>query len=232
MENDAAPLTVANGTVQVSIPAFGHATVRLESGAAPGKIAQLTGAAVAGESLNLSWERGANAVTYAVYRSLDPQDPPTAYTLVARSAQPSFADTHLDPGFTYYYRVASLTCQNMQSEVSSPVAVHTLDAKTQPPAPVDGLTVVRLSKSRLMLAWRKNAEPDVARYRVYRGDGAAFSADAASLIATTRPNGYFLESYIDEGLSPGHAYFYRVEAEDWAGHRQSQSPVVSAATPK
>jgi hypothetical protein len=83
-----------------------------------------------------------------------------------------------------------------------------------------------------MLAWRRNAEPDVARYRVYRGDRAGFSGDSSSLIATTQPNGYFLESYIDEGLSPGHEYFYRVEAEDWAGHRQPQSPIVSAVTPK
>jgi hypothetical protein len=231
VENDSAPLSVSGGAVQVSIPAFGHATVRLESGSAPGGIGRLTEVAITGESVKLSWEAGANAATYAVYRSLDPQDPPTAYTLVARTSQPAFTDTGLDPGFTYYYRVASTTRENLQSGASGAFAVHTMEQNTEPPAPVNGLAVVRLSKSRLMLAWRKNAEPDVARYRVYRSDRAGFTADAASLIATTQPNGYFLETYIDEGLSPGHTYFYRVEAEDWAAHRQKESPVVSAATP-
>jgi hypothetical protein len=231
VENDTAPLTVSGGAVQVSIAAFGHATVRLESGSAPGRIGSLKEDAITGERVNLSWSAGANAATYAVYRSQDPQDPPTAYTLVARTNRPAFADSGLDPGFTYYYRVASTSRENLQSEPSPAFAIHTMEQNTEPPAPVGGLTIIRLSKTRLLVAWLKNAEPDVARYRVFRGERADFVADSKNMIATTQPNGYFLETFIDEGLSPGHTYFYRVEAEDWAANRQKESPVVSATTP-
>jgi hypothetical protein len=231
VENNTGPLTVSGGAVQVSIPAFSHATVRLESGSIPGTVVGLSGAPASGERVNLTWAPIANPALYAVYRSTDPQDPPTSYTLVARTNRPGFTDSGLDPGFTYYYRVAAVARENLQGEVSAPVTVRTLDANTVPPAPVNGLTAVRLSKSRLIVVWQKNTERDVARYRIYRGERAGFPADAASLIHTAQPNGYFLEMYTDEGLKPGHTYFYRVQAEDWAGHRQKESPVVSVATP-
>jgi alpha-mannosidase len=231
VENDKSPLTVSGNAVQVSIPAYGHATVRFESGVIPGKIVGLSGSSPSGRRANLTWAPVTDPSFYSVYRSADPKDPPTSYTLVGRTHRPTFADSGLDPGSTYYYRVAAVTRENLQGEVSGPVTVRTLDANTEPPAPATGLSVVRLSKNRLMIVWHKNGERDVARYRLYRGERAGFTPDAASLIYTAQPGGYFLETHIDEGLKPGHTYFYRVEAEDWAAHRQKESPVVSAITP-
>jgi len=96
---------------------------------------------------------------------------------------------------------------------------------------VSELGVIRRSADRLMVYWRSNREPDVARYRLYRGDSAGFKIDTGKPLATIEPAQYFLQFFVDSGLKPGRTYYYKVLAEDWAGNRQMESPVGSATTP-
>jgi hypothetical protein len=90
--------------------------------------------------------------------------------------------------------------------------------------------VITRAKDRLMLYWRKNQEPDLARYWIYRGESARFALGEP--VAVVEPSGKFLEMYVDEKLQPGREYFYRIFAEDHAGHRQILSPTISGVTTK
>jgi phosphodiesterase/alkaline phosphatase D-like protein len=92
---------------------------------------------------------------------------------------------------------------------------------------------VRRSPQKLMIYWRSNTEPDLARYYVYRGSTPDFAVAGQAPLAVIEPEReHFLQMYIDSGLKPGTRYFYKVLAEDFAGNRQSRSSTTSATTPK
>jgi len=232
VENDREALPLEARKIRVSVLPFGHATIRMQRGSAPGVISRLTAKVTGDDSVSLAWSAPPGAApAYNIYRSDDPDAPPTAHTLVARTAAPSFADHGLHIKTHYYYRVAAVSAANLQGETSSRVDAIPDGRNVTPPAPVDELGVVRRAKDTLMLYWRSNTEPDVARYRVYRGLTADFNIQGLEPLVTLEPAPYFLQMFVDRGLEPRTTYFYKVFAEDWAGNRQSVSPVASGATP-
>jgi hypothetical protein len=96
---------------------------------------------------------------------------------------------------------------------------------------VKDLSVIRMSATRLMVCWRKSPEKDAARYYVYRGDHAGFDPKGMAPLTVLEKSGYFLETFVDQGLQPGRQYFYQVFPENWAGLRGQKSPVATATTP-
>jgi len=229
VENDRAPLTVEGRRVSLRIGKYAFATVRMWSGAAPGQVADVRAQALSDKQIRLSWSGAATA--YNVYRSEDPDAPPTLYNLVARTTQPQFTDDWLKIATTYYYRVAPVSMDNDQGAPSPRVLAATKTVNTSPPAPIKGLGVVRRAKNRLILYWLTSPEPDVARYHIYRGAEKDFSIAGKPPLATVESARFFLQTYSDNGLAPGRTYYYRVVPEDWAGNRQTQSPAAGATTP-
>ena len=94
-----------------------------------------------------------------------------------------------------------------------------------------GIEVVRRAKDRLIVYWLTSPEPDVARYHIYRGQEKNFSITGKSPLVTLASVRFFLQTFADNGLEPGRTYYYKVVAEDWAGNRQTASPVAEATTP-
>jgi fibronectin type 3 domain-containing protein len=131
----------------------------------------------------------------------------------------------------YYYYVAAVSKHNNQGPLSAQAQARTKRENTTPPPPVEDLGVVRRAKDRLILYWRKQAEPDVARYYIYRSQKKEFGIEEMEPVAVVRPAPYFLQTYIDNGVKAGASYYYKVFAEDWSGNRQAQSPVAQATTP-
>ena len=229
VENDLRPLEVSAGKVRVSIRPYGFATVRLERGAAPGEVSGLIAKRAGDDTVALAWTPVAGASGYNIYRSDDPDAPPATNDLVARTRSASFTDRGLHIKTPYFYRVAAVSGSNLQGALSVRADAIPDGPNVTPPAPVSELGVVRRATDRLMVFWRLNTEPDVARYRVYRGGTPDFAPGEP--VVTIEPARYFLQLYVDQGLSPGKTYYYKVFAEDWAGNRQKVSPVASAATP-
>lgn len=215
-EDDEAPLTVEHNIVHVKLLPFGSTTVRLLSGSVPGDVAGVTAAAVSGEKVAVRWG-GKEGYAYNVYRSEDPDDPATAYTLVGRTLSGGFDDDHLMPLGTYVYRVAAVSKTNRQGVVSAPVSVTTLATNQEPPPPVTGLTVIALAGGRSMVAWDKSPAADIREFELYRA-----AADGKwERIAVQKPSGFSVETYIEskaEGRQPSR---YFVIPVDWAGNRQS-----------
>jgi hypothetical protein len=230
VENDRARIEATAHQVRLKIGAYAFATIRLYSPAAtPAAVENPRAAALSDKSIRLTWTGAASA--YNVYRSDDPDAPPTAYSLVARTMKPEFIDDWLKIATPYYYHVAAVTPTNEQGPVSPRFDARTLAVNTSPPAPVDELGVVRRAADRLIVYWRTSPEPDVARYCVYRAETPRIDIGTLKPLATLNPARFFLQTYIDRGLQPGRKYYYKVVAEDWAGHRQTKSALASAATP-
>lgn len=91
-------------------------------------------------------------------------------------------------------------------------------ALTTPPAPT-GLTATTLSSSQISLTW--SSVGSTTAYYVYRGTSS--SGNYSIVGTTTSPN------YTDTGLSPGTAYYYKVQAANIVGGG-AYSSVVCAVT--
>lgn len=74
------------------------------------------------------------------------------------------------------------------------------------------------------LTWDKNPEPDMFRYRVFRGETALPTQMIAEV---SHPD----TSYTDTQIEKGKQYFYRLKAVDFAQLESGFSEVVSAAVP-
>jgi hypothetical protein len=217
-EDDQLPLKVEGDHVHVHLLAFGTATVRLLAGQTPAGVQGIVARPLSGEQVALSW-KGAAGSDFNVYRSTDSEDPPTAYTLLARTATNGFTDDHLMPMTTYMYRVAAVSRDNRQSPVSSPATVTTLATNREPPPAVTGITVIMLTGGRRMVAWPKSTATDIAEYIVYRSEGSALHPQTMQKITVQKPTGYSIETYIDSGSDPNKQYSYFVLPVDWAGDR-------------
>lgn len=231
VENDIRNLPVEERTVKAEILPFGHLTLRLANGNPPSQVENLSASAQSGEKTLLKWSSAASGDRYEVFRSDDPRSPATEYTLVGTTDTAEFHDDGLDPGTTYYYKVAAVTKDNTAGPVLAQQAVTTQPATSEPPVPVKDVSIVRLSPTRLMLCWAKSTEKNAARYYIYRGDHADLDIASMHPLAVVPKSGYFLETFIDQDLQPGHQYFYRVLPENWTGLRQQQSEVATATTP-
>lgn len=230
VENDLRSLMIDGQTISIKLAPFGFATVRVvpDEANVPA-VTTLKAEAVADSRVQLNWS--GSSPNYYVYRSEDPNAPPTAYTLVARTNQTSFLDEGLKLDTFYYYYVAAVSRHNQQGTMSAQVQTRTKRENTTPPALVDEPGVIRRSSNRLIVFWRRNQEPDIARYLIYRSERQDFQVQGAEPLAVLRPTSYFLQTYDDNGLKPGITYYYRIVAEDWSGNRQEGSITVGATTP-
>ena len=230
VENDRRPIPLEGGRLRLHIGKYAYSTIRLIGrGEAPAAPQMASAHADADSEISLTWPAVPGAAAYNIYRSDDPMDPPTAYTLVRRVTPNRMVDTSLNPDTTYYYYIAAVNRVNLQSSVSPQVSARTTVSHRTPPAPVTDLGIVRRSKDTLIVYWHKAVEPDVAHYLVYRSTTGEFPGSTKP-VAIVNATNYFLQVYRDTDLQPGRTYYYKILAEDWAGNRQVRSPVAKSTT--
>lgn len=145
----------------------------------------------------LSWSAVSGAVSYRVYRSAVSGGP---YQQIASQSAPSYVDTVVVNGATYFYVVTAVTSGGESSASNEAVATPT----ARPTAPLN-LTAVA-GDGEVYLSW--SASTRAAAYEVWRSaNGAAFVL-AATTTATTRT---------DTGLTNGTPYEYYVRAINAGG---------------
>lgn len=121
------------------------------------------------------------------------------------------------------------------SSPSQPVIVFLRD--TFPPAAPTGLAAVPISAAmnngtpEVDLSWSANAEPDLARYLIYRRDVSAGTvaqqvAPENSSMPITAP------AFRDLHVQPGHGYAYSVVAVDNAGNKSPRSTEIIVTVPQ
>jgi fibronectin type 3 domain-containing protein len=138
-----------------------------------------------------------------------------------RNSQPlqetEFLDADVTNGveYTYLVRAAAAGGPPFRESASSPT-VTVLAVDRQAPAPPRNLVAVQEGSS-VRLFWDPSPEPDVAGYRVYRGDaGGSFVRVGGE--RTDRP------LYLDASLAPGRRVAYRVTAVDRADPPNESEP--------
>ncbi|MEY2409165.1 MAG: hypothetical protein QOF48_1835 [Verrucomicrobiota bacterium] len=171
----------------------------------------VTGITAAGgtNQVTLNWNSLISADTYSVLRSSTPSG---FTTLVSGLTSPTFLDTAVQSGRTYYYKVsASLS----GGGTSAPSA--TVSGTTAPSTPT--LTVVLFASTVIRLGW--TVDPVVSNYFVERSsDGVNFSP-----VVTL---GGTISSYTNSGLALNTTYTYRVRGSNAGGPSDFSNPATKA----
>jgi hypothetical protein len=261
IEEDRTPLAVAaDGGVTIALQPFGVKTVRLTSTGTPSLLppTDLAAHPLSNREIALRWTAAPGLVEsgyYRVYRGTQPDFKPTLLNLVDRVAATSIVDrpvlhfggwinNRLEPGTTYYYRVASVDRWNDESPASAAVKATTLKSseKDAPPNRVERLSAIVVSplgqSDYVNLLFRTNCESDVVRYEVHRSATQGFTPNEATCIGEVnadaiikgsnaygrtpidrRVREYDHAMYQDDAVEPYTVYYYRVRAVDAAGQK-------------
>jgi hypothetical protein len=188
---------------------------------------------VGDRSVSLAWspqsgEEDQPPTGFNIYRSQDPQAPPTSYTLVGYSEDAHYTDSGLNAGCEYTYRVAPADRHNGQGDTSEPLTVRTdLTRRTTPPAVLAEMGVIPMGIGRIVVYWRRSPEPDVAVYHVHRSTTPDFQPTDQTHLALVPADGSWYQVYDDRDVTAQAAWYYRVQPQDYAGYIQTDSPCVS-----
>lgn len=179
---------------------------------APSPPANLTGNAVSGTEIDLSWTASTDDVGVAGYRVVRDG------AALADTTGTSYSDTSVQPGETHTYAVEAFDAAGNVSDPSNPVTVSSVDT-TSPTAP-PALTATAVSPTEVDLSWSPSTDNvGVDHYQIIR-DGAKM-ADTAGAGTT----------YGDTTVVGTTTYTYTVMAVDAAGNVSAPSPPATVTTP-
>lgn len=121
-------------------------------------------------------------------------------------------------------RSAGYVVQSVIGLSASPssTAVTITPADIFPPAPPSGARILAGIGS-IELAWKRNTEPDLKSYRVYRASGSEPMAVLADSVDSP--------AYSDRQITSGTKYVYAVTALDSAGNESAKSAPVEMTAP-
>jgi M6 family metalloprotease-like protein len=170
--------------------------------------------ATAGElSVTVEWDGVgiADLDYYTVERDTTPAFGPG--TVSSNTTQTGFTDGPITAGIEYFYRVFAVDLAGQPGEPSDIVSgVPTPDVAPSIPL---GL-IAGGGGGAVNLVWDENPEVDVAGYHVERDTTDAFETSEVLAFVTET-------SYADSQARAGRGYWYRVAAEDEAGHLSGPS---------
>jgi hypothetical protein len=185
--------------------------------AAPATPADFTAAATA-QGVHLTWR--ASGKSFRVLRKSEDGE----YAVAATPETPEWTDTTAEYGKRYSYLVQTVAHlenkKEAESDLSAEVSITPVD--TFPPATPKGIHADSAPAS-IQLAWERNAEPDLAGYRVYRAIGGGSFEKVADLAA--------IPTWSDQAVESGKTYRYALTAFDRAGNESPRSAPVEVTFP-
>lgn len=163
--------------------------------------------ATGGSAVSLTWTPSYGATSYNILRSTTSG---SGYALVGTSSSPSYSDSGLVNGTTYYY-VVNAVGPNGQSANSSEASAITTSATPT------GLTVTP-GNAAVTLSW--NATALASSYNIKR---TTTSGSNYTVVGTSATPGF-----VDTGLANGTTYYYVVSAVNAAGEGANSTEVSTA----
>lgn len=157
------------------------------------------------QSATIKWNKIKGVKKYEIYYSTSPSG---GYRLLRTQGGNSFTHKGLQAGVTYYYKVRpvqDLYYGAFSNEASVRVVL----------SPLTKLKVAASGTDRLKVSWKK--VPGAGRYIILRSDS---ENGTYSQIGTTNKT-----TYIDTGLAPSTAYYYKVYAVSGSYQTNTAGPV-------
>jgi fibronectin type 3 domain-containing protein len=164
----------------------------------------------------LAWNPSTGATSYNVKRATVSVGP---YVVIASPTSPSYTDSSVTNGTTYYYVVSAL---NSAGESANSSQVSATPQASQPPAAPTNLTARSNKPQTIDLQWTQSVTPGVTKNSVYRkpSGGSYPSTPVATTNATT--------SYRDAGgLVSKSSYCYKVTATNQIGESAPSNEVCA-----
>ena len=215
--------TVTNGStyfyVVSAANSAGESTNSAEASAKPTAPTQVPAApsglmaTPANTQVSLTWAASATATSYNVKRATTTGGP---YTKISSPTSPSFADTGLTNGTTYFYVVSAVNSAGESANSAEVSAKPT--APAQAPAAPTGLMATP-ANAQVSLAW--TASTGATSYNVKRSNTTGGPYTKISSPAAT--------NFTDTNLTNGTTYFYVASAVNAAG--ESVNSAQASATP-
>lgn len=227
-------------TFAFPIDGFGYATVCLQHALQEAlDVPKVTVDQVTDNRIGLSWGIVPNAAQYHVYRGRFHGFAPDEYHLLATTLEPSFTDTSLSPGETYFYRIAAVDKDTHQGDCSEELEVTTEASGPSAPAKIGSFYTGLIDTPKaghgaepdqLYLIWGQNTESDLSHYELYRSETPGFVPDGATFLADIEPGPYCVALRDDRELKIHTTYYYRVRAVDKDGNKGEFSDEFSGTT--
>lgn len=187
----------------------------VSSTAAPAAPEGLKASSVRSTQVKLSWSKSSGASSYSIACSTSPE---TDFKTLCRSqSATTFVHDDLQPGVTYYYRVAAANAAG-QGEWSEVLEVTTADLKL-PTAPTG--VKARGANERVVLTWNETEE-QTTHYSIYRRKA---SEEEMTLVGTSE-----MASYEDTEVENDSTYYYRVAAVNELGEGRTSLQVKATPT--
>jgi fibronectin type 3 domain-containing protein len=215
--------TVTNGTtyfyVVSAVNSAGESANSAEASAKPTAPTQAPAApsglmaTPANAQVSLTWAASATATSYNVKRATTTGGP---YTKISSPTSPSFTDTGLTNGTTYFYVVSAVNSAGESANSSEVSAKPT--APAQAPATPTGLMATP-ANAQVSLTWAASAT--ATSYNVKRS--TTTGGPYTKISSPTATN------FTDTNLANGTTYFYVVSAVNATG--ESANSVQASATP-
>lgn len=174
------------------------------------------------QTIHLKWMPVSGASYYQVSRKMQSTgvsrslEQAADWARVGTPKAPEFMDSGLSPASTYRYRIQACT-QSCTEGVEQDA--QTTDVSERPPAVASVPRLVRTESNEVELVW--DAVEQASHYRLWR-NGTTQLASGANLTQLR---------YIDDGVLPGHAYRYQVEACNSQGCAE-KSAALTVNTPE
>ena len=149
---------------------------------------------------------------YVIYRSYGTVD----FTLIVTVQENFYMDSGLDYDTEYSYKIAAIDNEGNESGFTNTVNVTPINLN--PPATPQNLSIKAHNlptefQVNVELTWDHNTEADFSHYKLFRSDVSdLFAANAASFLDSITDN-----FYVDEDVTPGTTYHYKLIAYDQGG---------------
>jgi chitodextrinase len=191
-------------------------TLRTKNVTPPNPPASLTGVAVSGQQIYLSWTPSSGPVTVSSYLLFQGSSRGNLTQIQQLSSSAVSGNLyHLTPGTTYYFGLEA-TSLGLISPMSNVIAVTTL----APPSAPRGLAAT-ITSGQVKLTWSPSSGGmPIANYRVYRGSSPSALTQIGTVLTT---------AYTDRAVAPKTTYYYAVQAVDTG---QDVSPLSAALSVK
>lgn len=160
-------------------------------------------------SIDITWAKVASAASYKIYKSTSVNG---TYILATTTAQNSVTVSGLLSGLTYFFKVTAVV-SGAESAKSTPISGTTLDQPNAPSA--------SSGNNQISVCWSAPVVGATSYTYERTANGTSFTPIATG--ATTCP-------VLDNGVTNGNLYFYRVTA-NFPGGGTTVSPLSAGVTP-